>query len=189
MKRTAQESLLRRILASVSSIWSWKKVRLGRSGQRIVARQVSDLRLGAAALGDVLDQHDRAAVLHRLEGERQSPSIFALDLKTGVLIAREAARDLGGKAIGAGARERSDPDTFEQKFADGGAAANDLGRDAQEFGEAPVGYDQTLLGVEHAQAERHVVERRVEAAGKQRDVARRDHGIHQSLSQTIGDEF
>ena len=45
------------------------------------------------------------------------------------------------------------------------------------------------LGVEHAQAVRHVVERGVEALGKQRHVARRDHRVEQREAQPLGDEF
>ena len=43
--------------------------RLGRPVSAIVAGEVIDAGLGGVALGDVLDQNDRAAVFHRLEGE------------------------------------------------------------------------------------------------------------------------
>ena len=38
---------------------------VGQVGQHVVARQMVDLGLGGLALGDVLEQHDRAAVRHR----------------------------------------------------------------------------------------------------------------------------
>ncbi len=49
------------------------------AGERVVARHVADLGLGVLALGDVLDQHDRAAVFHRLEGEREIASVQRVD--------------------------------------------------------------------------------------------------------------
>ena len=45
------------------------------------------------------------------------------------------------------------------------------------------------LGVEHAQAVRHVVERGVETRRQQGHVARGDHRIEQRAAQPLGDEF
>ena len=42
------------------------------------------------------------------------------------------------------------------------------------------------LGIEHAQAVRHVIERGIEAFGEQRHVARGDHGIKQRKPQLFG---
>ena len=46
---------------------------VGQRGQFVVARQMADLGFGVAPLGDVLEQHDRAAAGHRLErpGQRR----------------------------------------------------------------------------------------------------------------------
>ena len=40
---------------------------VGQRGQFVIARQMADPRLGVAALGDVLEQHDGAAAGHRLK--------------------------------------------------------------------------------------------------------------------------
>ena len=52
-----------------------------------------------------------------------------------------------------------------------------------------VRHDDAALGVEHAQAVRHVVERGVEPLAEQRHVARGDDRIEQRAAQPLGDEF
>ncbi len=44
---------------------------VGEGGQVVIAGQMADPGFGPSALGDVLDQHDRAAAGHRLEGPGQ----------------------------------------------------------------------------------------------------------------------
>ena len=46
---------------------------VGKRGQFVVARQMADLGFGVAPLGDVFEQHDRAAAGHRLERPGQRP--------------------------------------------------------------------------------------------------------------------
>ena len=52
---------------------------VGQAGERIVARQLVDLGLGHAAVGDVLEQHDGAAVRHRVERQRERATVLGLE--------------------------------------------------------------------------------------------------------------
>ena len=73
------------------------------------------------------------------------------------------ARHCAATACRRGAASSSSPSVV--------AGAIGVGRDAEQLGQAAVGDRDAALGVEHAQAVRHVVERGVEPAREQRDVS------------------
>jgi hypothetical protein len=60
---------------------------VGQPGQGIEARQMIDLGLGDLALGDVLDQHHHAAVLHRLDGEFERAPVHQVQGEGGIVAA------------------------------------------------------------------------------------------------------
>ena len=157
------------------------------AGQRVVARQMVDLRLGILALGHVLDQHDRAAALHRLECERERASVLGIDREVAVELSVEAALDLAQKALQRRRVERSGLERALQQLTR--QSAPPRRRDMQDLLGALVGHDQPAVRIEHAQAVRHVVERGVEAPGDQRHVARRNDRIEKRAAQPVGDLF
>ncbi len=165
-----------------------KMAAIGQASEGIVARQVADALLGLAPLADVLDHHHRAAVLHRLGGEGERLSLPDLG---------EAAARPTGKARLEGGNEV--PGVAMVGAGQGAAvpqhlAGVDAGDEAvrlhlEEAGDLCVGHDQPLVGVEHAQAMRHVVERRVEALGELGDVAGGDDGVEQRAAQPVRNEL
>ena len=157
------------------------------AGQRVIASQMMDLGLGILALGHVLDQHDRAAILHRLEGERERAAVLGVDRELAVELAGEAAFEIGEQTLHGGGVERVGNDAGLQQLPQRGPARHR--RDVQHLLDALVRHHQPPVRIEHAQAMRHVVERGVEPAGEQGHVARRDHGIEQGAAQAIRDRL
>ncbi len=140
------------------------------------------------ALGDVLDQHDRAAVGHRLEGQVERAAFLGRDLERAGLAARQPCLEIHGQPLRFGAQDGARLDALVQQIACGEALAVNAAGNAENLDQPVVGDHQTTLGVEHAQAVRHVVERGVETAGEQRQVAIGDDRIKQCLAQPVGDE-
>ncbi len=82
---------------------------VGQIGQHVVARQMRDLGLGAAALGDVLVHRDPAAVLHRALRHRDDPAVHQFLGEGGCLagVDRGCRRHLLGIGDGAVADRRA----------------------------------------------------------------------------------
>ena len=162
------------------------------AGQRVVARQVVDLAPRRLALGDVLDEHHRCRhcpsagtvnssvrlVLRSRRRSRPSP----LPRKARVEIVEQA---LG---IGAATGRRSAAAARSSAALVPSSSTALRGRPSSSV-QAPVRDHDAPLGVEHAQAVRHVVERGVEPPGEQRHVARRDHRVEQGVAQPSAMNF
>ena len=83
------------------------------AGEGIVAGELVDLGLGHAPVGDVLEQHDGAAVGHRVEGERQRAPLLGLEEHLAVARADKAALELGQQTLRRSrAATRSGTDAF-----------------------------------------------------------------------------
>ena len=135
---------------------------IGQIGHRIVQRQMADARFGPDRLGDVLMGHDPSAADHGLVVDLNGAAIHQSDaiVRRLVLLADLAhlmaiAVEVGRRLIGA----RSIGDDLIERCALFGESV----RQSIHLGEAPIADDQPALGVEHAQAVRHVVQRGIEA--------------------------
>ncbi len=80
---------------------------VGQAGERIVARQLIDLGLGHAAVGDVLEQHDGAAVRHRVKRQRQDAIGIGLEEDLALARSLEPLLELRQQALAALAAERA----------------------------------------------------------------------------------
>ena len=136
---------------------------VGQVGEEIVTREMRDLRFGAAPLGDVLVHRHPAAVRHRTLRHGDDAPVHEFLRER-----RRFARGLRGGRRGEllGARERTRParrpvafDALQRR-----SGAPVLAPEAVHLEIGRVAHDQALLGVEHAQPVRHVVERDVDAA-------------------------
>ena len=162
---------------------------VGQSGERVEARKVVDLGLRDLALGDVLADQHHAAVLHRLDGELERASVVQVDDEGVAFGAGEANVEIVHQAFGLIGRDQPAVGADGHELLRREALQLEVRRQAEVLVEPLVGDDDAPLGVEHAQGVRHVVERGVEALGKQRHVPRRDHRIEQREAQPLGDEF
>ena len=130
---------------------------VGEVGQCVMARKVRDLLLLAAAVGDVLVQRHPAAAFERLGGDRDDAVIAELDRHgpgvTGI-------RRVGLPIRGVVPRTVLLPVIPERAVHR--PRAGQMVRQPVHRGELPVADQQARLGIEHAQAQRHVVDRRVE---------------------------
>ena len=61
-------------------------------------------------------------------------------------------------------------------------------RQVEQLDQPVVDHHHPMFRIEHAQAGRHVVERRIEASGEQRQIAAGDDRVEQRLAQPVGDE-
>ena len=163
---------------------------VGQPGQRIVARQLVDLGLGHRAVGDVLEQHDAAAVGHRVEGERERAAALASRRR-----ARRRPRPRGRSRIpppGARASALDSVPALTQarmsSRAEARLAAMSRGTPSSSASRLLRDRD-AALGVEHAQPVRHVVERGVEPPRQQAHVAAGHDRVEQDAAQPVGDEF
>ena len=148
-----------------------------------------DLRLGDLALGDVLDQHHHAAVLHRLDGEFERAPVHQVQGEGGIVAAGKPRVEMIDHALRAGLRQQSGLDDGLDHLAHAHALQLEIAREPELLLQLAVRNDDPALGIEHAQAVRHVVDRRVEALGEERHVARGNDGIEQRAAQPVGDEF
>ena len=149
-----------------------------------------DARFGELALCDVLDEHDRTAVAHQLERQAEGAPILLLDdhpLAFGAGL--EPHFDVGADGFGLGAQDRAGGDAIEQQFLDGLAFVFAAVDDAEYFVEALVRHHDAPVGIEHRQSVRHVVERGVETARQERDLAVGDHRVEQRLPQPVGNRL
>ena len=138
-------------------------------GQRVMMRHVGDARFGAAPLGNVLIGRDPAAVGHRLMRHREGAAVRqTAEIGAGALLADQdllLGADHAECEIGVGG-------ALEQ-VADRRPGLHHVGRKREQVLEAAVADDQALRRIDHAEALRHVVQRRVEplVLRAQRDVA------------------
>jgi hypothetical protein len=134
---------------------------VGQAGQRVVVRHVRDARLGAAALGDVLEGEDAAAIRHRPRQPRHHlPAARLLEGRGGR--AGHEAPALGVDLVERLAREVAGRRADREHLAEGHARPEAPGRDADHLAQAGVHHREPLLAVVHREALGHVVERGVE---------------------------
>ena len=135
--------------------------------QFVVARQMADPGFGVAPLGDVFEQHDRAAARHRLERPRQRPAPrdvgIGRDHVAGLRIL-----DLRQDHLAARRRDRSDGDAGRDDVRRAGAALHEIVGQVHHFAEAMIHHRKAAVGAKHAQPVRHVVQRGIELAGQRR---------------------
>ena len=152
--------------------------------QRIEPRELVYPGLGEVALGDVLEQHDGAAVLHGLAGQVEHPAVAQLEeeLARKVVLQMRLEAGYGGLdalCIEDPGRYALGKDVAETRK----AARSPVFGQFQEFAEHAVGDRDATVGVEHRQPRRHVVERRIELRGEQAKVARAKYGFEEDAAQ------
>ncbi len=132
------------------------------AGQVVVPRKVADACLGRATFRDVLNEDHAAPALHR-------PSREGQDAPTGGflrLVGRVDGHDLPPLLhhfLDRAVREMAIGVAQAQHLGQGHAGPQRSGRQAEQLVEPFVHHDQLLRPVVHAQAVRHVVQRRLEA--------------------------
>ena len=109
------------------------------AGDGVEARHVVDLGLGGLALGDVLDDHHGAAVLHHLDGEFEGAVAQRLDGGLGVAAAGNVVGQMRQHALGIAFRQRADGGAVLQQVADRRFRRDQVARDAEQLAQAPVG--------------------------------------------------
>ena len=141
---------------------SLSSTRLARSVSAIVVRHVLDLDLGLALLGDVLMGGDPAAVGHRPMADLDGPPVHQFDDAVLGFVGNATFRAPAHVFL---ARHRRKASRFIAQIDDFGqrrAGADAAGRNIVHLDKAVVAHDQLVVGVEEAQALRHVVDRGVE---------------------------
>ena len=128
-----------RLVDLVAEIGSVRQAR-----QRVIARHMADLGLGALALGDVLDEHDRTAVLHRLEGQRKITPIQRVDNDVAGFTVGLVRLELHGHAFGRVFGNQFGPHTFIEHLPDRHVLLREIMRDVEQLAEAAVADDQAL---------------------------------------------
>ena len=159
---------------------------VGQPGQLVEAREVIDARLRVASLGDVLHQHDGAAVGHRLERPLQRAPADVLRLQRGEFGCL-GALDRGADCIGISCSQRPRAGTGSNNVAHRGVTMDLIVAQPHHFGKAPVDHGQRPIGGEHAQAVRHVVQCGVELRSDCGLPLAGQHGIDIDFLQKLGD--
>ena len=125
-------------------------------------RHMRDPRLDAPVLGDVLVRRDPAAAGHRLMLGGNDASVAELaDFGRRTVLADGVAH-VAGVVVGELPGVRAFADAMLQDVGKGRAGLGQVGGQAVHAGIRSIAYDQLLLGVEHAQALRHVVQSCIE---------------------------
>ena len=104
------------------------------AGHGVEARHVVDLGLGGLALGDVLDDHHGAAVLHHLDGEFEGAVALRLDGGLGVAAAGNVVGQVRQHPLGIALRQRADGGAALQQVADRDLGRDQVARDAEQLG-------------------------------------------------------
>ena len=140
---------------------------VGKLGEFVVPRQMADLGFGIAPLGDVFEQHDRAAAGHRLEG----PGQRAVSGEVGIGgddVPGLRILDFGQDHPAAHGRDRSGTNAGRDDVGGGRAALHEIVRQIHHIAETMIHHREPSVGAEHAEPVRHVVERRIELSGQRR---------------------
>ena len=114
---------------------------------------------------------------------------LGLDQQLAVQALRYSAFELRGQALRISAAERPRLRARQNDGTRRGMGAGQIECQVQQLCQPPVGNRGALLGVEHAQSVRHVVEGGIEPPGEQAHVAAGDHRIEQHPAQAVGDEL
>ena len=140
---------------------------VGQCGQFVITRKMADPRFGGAPLGDVLDQHHRAAAGHRLE--RPGQRAAAGDVRIGRDdVAGLRILDLGQDDLAADSRNRAGRHAGVDDFGSVRLAVDHVVRQLHHLAEAVVHDRETAVGAEHAESVRHVVQGGIELARERR---------------------
>ena len=140
------------MLAEQHAVWQVR--------EHVMARQMRDLGFGAPALGDVLVHRDPAAVLHRTLRHRDDTAIHQLLGEGGGLAGVDRGRRRHLLRIGNGGVADARAiilDRLEQR-----PRLGQFGGERVHLHIGLVADDQLLLGIEHAQPVRHVVQGNVD---------------------------
>ena len=136
---------------------------VGQVGQRVMTGEMTDAGFGPPLLGDVLMGRDPAAVGQRVVDHRDHPPVLKFDRVDRVLPPGGQLEPPPDIRLAASLRRETMGEAIAQDVHQRRAGNHHLGRQAVEIGEALVADDQLLLRIEHAEALRHVVDRRLEA--------------------------
>ena len=137
-------------------------------GDRVEMRHPVDPDRRVAAFGHVLDNQDRAVVLHAIDRGFDCPAVPGVDRHGHVgrnLGAAEERADRGGELR---LRKKLRPDMSAKQRMDALPGDRHLLSEPEDGAELIVHEDEPPGPVDHAQPVRHVVEGRVEAPGKHR---------------------
>ena len=96
---------------------------VGQRRQLVVARQMADPGFGIAPLGDVFQEHDRAAAGHRLEGPGQRPVVGGVGIDRGDVPGLRLL-DFGDDELAARARKRRGGDAGSDDVGGGRVATH-----------------------------------------------------------------
>ena len=162
---------------------------VGQTGQSVEPRQMIDLGLGDLALGDVLDEDHHAAVLHRLHGEFERSPVRQVQSEGGIVRTGKPRIQIVDHALRARLRQQPCLHDALDQVAHAHAFQFEIRRQPHLLFQFVIGDDDAALGIEHAQAVRHVVDRRVKPLGEQGHVARGDDGVEQRSAQPVGNEL
>lgn len=122
-----------------------------------------NLVLGVTPLGDVLVGGDPAPARHRLIERLDQAAELGLDRPGRGPALADIAHDLAVVQVRIGIQQSDVPAVLDQ-LVQRAAGLHHLRRQPVHFEKAAVEHDDLFVGIEHAQALRHVVERGVEAA-------------------------
>ena len=132
--------------------------------QRVVPRHMGDARLGAAALGDVLEGRDPAAARHRPVAHRDDAPVRQFAMHRHRVVDRKRGAGALAKLVdGQPLLVATGADQLFHDLALGHADAQHVPRQAEHVAIAVVDDDEAAVGVEHAEPLAHVLERGVEA--------------------------
>ena len=128
---------------------------------------MTDLGFGVTPLGNIFQQHDRAAVGHRLEGPGQRPISGEVGIG-GNDAPRLRVLDFSEDYLAARRRDRSGADTGGDDVGSARAALHETVGQLHHFAETIVHHRKPAVGAEHAQTMRHVVQRGIELISQRR---------------------
>ena len=135
---------------------------VGQIGQRVMVGHMLDLDLGLALLGDVFVGGDPAAARHRPVANLEGASVLQFD---DAVLCYVGKRDIGAPSQIFVARHRRKAAGFKAQiddFVERRAGADSAARNIIHVDKAVVADDQLVVGVEEAQALRHIIDRGVE---------------------------
>ena len=132
--------------------------------QPIVARHVVDARFRSTAVGDVLVSADPASARDWMMDDADGAAIIELDDPEARLRLLDQLQDALDVLLAIGALEAAGLQATLEHFAQVRAACHHMMRQTVQLAVSVVADDQALAGVEHHQADRHVVDRRLEMA-------------------------
>ena len=155
----------------------------------VITREIGDALLGALTLGDILEDHHRAAVGHH--APRQRNGLFTVGRDSCNCSSPAACRpphQLIEHLLRLLALVIAGPDAMTQQLRQFHADPHRRFLEMQQIEETPVPNLQAILLIEHAKAVRHVVERDVETVGLLLE-AGRERRLFAGHGEGLNDDF